>query len=50
LARRAEQEGTSLNQLVIMLLADGMGRWATGRQSAAAAPYTRVRVVKESRE
>jgi antitoxin HicB len=50
LACRAEQEGTSLNQLVIMLLADGMGRWATRRQSAAAAPYATVRVVKESRE
>jgi len=28
LAQRAEQEGTSLNQLIVMLLAEGMGRWA----------------------
>lgn len=27
LAKRAEQEKTSLNQLVVMLLADGMGQW-----------------------
>ena len=29
LAKRAEQEKTSLNQLVVMLLAEGMGRWST---------------------
>lgn len=28
LAKRAEQEKTSLNQLVVMLLAEGMGRWS----------------------
>lgn len=28
LAHRAKVEGTSLNQLVLSLLADGMGRWA----------------------
>lgn len=27
LAKRAEREKTSLNQLTVMLLADGMGRW-----------------------
>lgn len=27
LAQRAEQENTSLNQLTVMLLAEGMGRW-----------------------
>jgi antitoxin HicB len=29
LAKRAEQERTSLNQLIVMLLAEGMGRWST---------------------
>jgi antitoxin HicB len=29
LAKRAEQEETSLNQLIVMLLAEGMGRWST---------------------
>ena len=28
IAKRAEQEKTSLNQLVVMLLAEGMGRWS----------------------
>ena len=35
LAKRAEQEKTSLNQLVVMLLAEGMGRWSTRHQVVA---------------
>ncbi len=34
LAERAEQEGTSLNQLVVMLLSEGMGRWAERGRTA----------------
>lgn len=31
LANRADRENTSLNQLVVMLLSDGMGRWHEAR-------------------
>lgn len=31
LANRADRENTSLNQLVVMLLSDGMGRWHESR-------------------
>jgi len=36
LAKRAEQEKISLNQLVVMLLAEGMGRWSIRPKAAAA--------------
>ena len=44
LAKRAEAEGTSLNQLVVMLLAEGIGRWGeqiqlAARPEAGARPY-----------
>jgi antitoxin HicB len=35
LAKRAEQEGTSLNQLAVMLLAEGMGRWSARPRAGA---------------
>jgi len=38
LARRAKQEETSLNQLVVMLLADSMGRWSARPRVDAARP------------
>ena len=38
LTKRAEQEKTSLNQLVVMLLADGMGRWGARSQFATTRP------------
>lgn len=38
LAKRAEQEKTSLNQLVVMLLADSMGRWSARPRVDAARP------------
>jgi antitoxin HicB len=43
LAWRADQEDTSLNQLVVMLLSEGMGRWAERERypSTAAYPYAR---------
>jgi antitoxin HicB len=40
LAARAQSESTSLNQLVVMLLSDGMGRWQQG--FARAREYARV--------
>jgi antitoxin HicB len=39
LAQRADQEGTSLNQVVVMLLAEGMGRWAERERASAAGAY-----------
>jgi antitoxin HicB len=39
LAKRAEQEETSLNQLVVMLLADGMGRWSIQSQPSMTARF-----------
>jgi predicted HicB family RNase H-like nuclease len=43
LAWRADQEDTSLNQLVVMLLSEGMGRWAECERypSTAVYPYAR---------
>lgn len=35
LAQRSEKEDTSLNQLVLMLLAEGMGRWAERKRIEA---------------
>jgi len=34
LAKRAKQEKTSLNQLVVMLFADNMGRWSARQQTS----------------
>ena len=42
LAQRADQEDTSLNQLVVMLLSEGMGRWA-GRERYPSTRNTRDR-------
>jgi hypothetical protein len=36
LVYRAEQEDASLNQLVVMLLSEGMGRWAERKRSTLA--------------
>jgi antitoxin HicB len=36
LAKRAEQEKTSLNQLVVMSLAEGMGRWSARPRAGVA--------------
>ena len=38
LAKRAEQEKTSLNQLVVMVLAESMGRWSTRSKVTASRP------------
>lgn len=35
IAKRAKQENTSLNQLVVMLLADSMGRWSVQPRTGA---------------
>jgi antitoxin HicB len=40
LVQRAQQEKTSLNQLVVMLLAEEMGRWSARPKAAAARPRT----------
>jgi antitoxin HicB len=45
LVYRAEQEDTSLNQLVVMLLSEGMGRWAERKQSTPAR-YEGAEVIK----
>jgi len=41
LAQRAQTEGTSLNQLVLTLLSDGMGRWS-GRERRRPFSYKRT--------
>lgn len=38
LAKRAEQEKTSLNQLIVMLLAEGIGRWSAQSRINIARP------------
>lgn len=40
LSVRAEKESTSLNQLVLMILSEGMGRWITGNKQMI--EYTRI--------
>jgi len=37
---RAKQENTSLNQLIVMMLSDGMGRWHESREQLSA--YSRL--------
>ncbi|MBN1889611.1 MAG: type II toxin-antitoxin system HicB family antitoxin [Thermoflexales bacterium] len=39
LAKRAERENTSLNQLVLALLAEGMGKWTAERKRDASRRY-----------
>ena len=39
LAQRAERENTSLNQLVVMFLSEGMGRWREREQQPPPAVY-----------
>jgi antitoxin HicB len=48
LARRADQEGTSLNQLVVMLLSEGMGRWAERERPSAAGTYPYLQAGKST--
>jgi predicted HicB family RNase H-like nuclease len=45
MAHRAEQEDTSLNQLVVMLLSEGMGRWAE-RERSTLARYEAMEVIE----
>ena len=45
LAQRAEREGTSLNQLVLALLSDGMGRWF---EHEGGRPFSYERIVQPS--
>jgi len=44
LAKRAERENTSLNQLVVMLLADSMGRWSVRPRTGAFASRSEERI------
>ena len=46
LAQRATRENTSLNQLVVALLAEGMGRWSEQKPSARAVRYESTHATK----
>lgn len=46
LVQRATRENTSLNQLVVALLAEGMGRWSEQRRSARAVRYEPAHATK----